>query len=105
MSALGQKRTLERLYTMSALPSKADMFDLITPKLPHIRKLAMLPRCITLGWRVRLARCPQGGTRENPKPVQTAMVMASLKRVRTMSGNVQRAAAVVSCLMTMMMKK
>jgi len=33
------------------------------------------------------------------------MVMASLKRVRTMSGNVQRAAAVVSCLMTMMMKK
>jgi hypothetical protein len=33
------------------------------------------------------------------------MVMASLKRVRTMSTNAQRAAAVVSCLMTMMMKK
>jgi hypothetical protein len=31
--------------------------------------------------------------------------MASLKRVQTMSGNAQRAAAVVSCLMTMMMKK
>jgi hypothetical protein len=31
--------------------------------------------------------------------------MASLKRVQTMSGNAQRAAAVVSYLMTMMMKK
>jgi len=31
--------------------------------------------------------------------------MASLKRARTMSGNAQRAAAVVLCLMTMMMKK
>jgi hypothetical protein len=33
------------------------------------------------------------------------MVMASLKRVRTMSSNAQRAAAVVSRLTTMMMKK
>jgi hypothetical protein len=31
--------------------------------------------------------------------------MASLKRVQPMSGNAQRAAAVVSSLMTMMMKK
>jgi hypothetical protein len=31
--------------------------------------------------------------------------MALLKKVRTMSSNAQRAAAVVSCLMTMMMKK
>jgi hypothetical protein len=31
--------------------------------------------------------------------------MASLKRVRTMSSNAQGAAAVVSSLMTMMMKK
>jgi len=31
--------------------------------------------------------------------------MASLKRVLTMSSNAQRAAAVDSCLMTMMMKK
>jgi len=31
--------------------------------------------------------------------------MASLKRVQTMSGNAQRAAAVVWCLTTMMMKK
>jgi hypothetical protein len=27
---------------------------------PHIRKLAMLPRCITLGWRVRLAKMSTG---------------------------------------------
>jgi hypothetical protein len=33
------------------------------------------------------------------------MVKASLKRVRTMSSDAQGVAAVVSCLMTMMMKK
>jgi hypothetical protein len=33
------------------------------------------------------------------------MAMASSKRVRTMSSNAQRAAAVVSCLTTMVMKK
>jgi hypothetical protein len=34
------------------------------------------------------------------KPVQTATVMGSLKKARTMNSNVQRAAAAVSCLMT-----
>src|SRR5262249_54041866 len=63
----------------------------------------MLARCITSGWRVRLAEGATG--RHTWRPGQTATVMASLKRVRTMNGNAQRAAAVVSCLMTMKMKK
>ena len=43
MSALGQKRTLERLYTMSALPPKADIgtgsitFDLAAECRPPAR--------------------------------------------------------------------
>ena len=39
------------------------------------------------------------------KPVQTATVMVSLKKARTMNSNAQRAVAVVSYLMTTTARK
>jgi hypothetical protein len=49
----------------SAIPPKADIFYLITPKLPHIRMLAMIPGALRWVGGLGSRRCPQGGTREN----------------------------------------
>src|SRR6516162_4550743 len=38
------------------IPRRSKMPVVHHAQVPHITKLAMLPRCITLGWRVRLAK-------------------------------------------------